>query len=311
MSQDQSDYEKKIAKANASRQRQLDKQKAKIASPEYQKAQQEKQQAAQEKSQQKAYQKMKGRMADPDYITEQQEKQLETQSKAFEKQRARQQVKEISPVYKTQKAKISSPEKQKEQQEKQQAAQLKSRLKSQQRAVEKLKDRMADSAYIKEQQEKQRETQSKAFEKQRARQQVKEASPEYKVSNPPKPIKSKGTKGRNPTALEKMLGNKIGDIGCICCLNKKWYTTDMQEQETTKFVSLHHVDGRTKEWAHAKVLPLCAFHHDTPAPSHAPEELTPIHRGNKKEWITFNGSEDELLKQVYEMIEEERPWLGS
>lgn len=43
----------------------------------------------------------------------------------------------------------------------------------------------------------------------------------------------------------------------------------------TKFVSLHHVEGRTKEW------------------------------------ITFNGTEDELLKQVYDMIEEERPWLGS
>jgi len=84
----------------------------------------------------------------------------------------------------------------------------------------------------------------------------------------------------------------------------------MAEQESTKFVSLHHVDGRTKEWSHAKVLPLCAHHHDTPAPSHAPEELTPIHRGNKKEWVELNGTEDELLKQVYEMIDEDRPWLG-
>ncbi|MDH5217280.1 MAG: Ref family protein, partial [Gammaproteobacteria bacterium] len=119
----------------------------------------------------------------------------------------------------------------------------------------------------------------------------------------------KGIKGRNPTALEKILANKIGDIGCICCLNKKWYTSDMAEQESTKFVSLHHIEGRTKEWAHAKVLPLCAYHHDTSAPSHAPKELTPIHRGNKKEWIELNGTEDELLKQVYEMIDEDRPWL--
>lgn len=84
----------------------------------------------------------------------------------------------------------------------------------------------------------------------------------------------------------------------------------MQKQEMTKFVSLHHVDGRTKIWAHAKVLPLCAYHYDTPAPSHAPDELTPIHRVNKKEWVEMNGTEDELLKQVYEIIEEERPWLG-
>jgi hypothetical protein len=57
------------------------------------------------------------------------------------------------------------------------------------------------------------------------------------------------------------------------------------------------------------VLPLCAYHHDTPAPNHAPEELTPIHRGNKKEWIAFNGTEEELLRQVYEMIDEDRPWF--
>ena len=43
MSQDKSDYEKKIAQANAARQRQLEKQKAKLASPEHYKTQQEKQ----------------------------------------------------------------------------------------------------------------------------------------------------------------------------------------------------------------------------------------------------------------------------
>ena len=233
MSQNNSDYEKKIAKANAARQRQLEKQKAKQASPEYKKVQQEKQQASQLKSQQRAFEKKKAQLDDPAYKKEQQEKQYQTQMKAFEKQRERQQVKEASPEYKVQKIKA---------------------IKS-------------------------------------------------------SPIKSRGIKGRNPTALEKILANKIGDIGCICCLNKKWYTSDMAEQESTKFVSLHHVEGRTKEWAHAKVLPLCAYHHDTPAPNHAPDELTPIHRGNKNEWIEINGTEEELLKQVYDILEEERPWL--
>lgn len=248
MSQDKSDYEAKIAKANAARQRHFDKQqakqKAKQSSPEYQKAQQEKQQVAQLKSQQRAFEKKKAQLDNPAYVEAQQLKQRETQMKAFEKQRARQQVKEASSEYKVQKTKLNK------------------------------------SSAIK----------SKPIKS--------------------KPIKSRGLKGRNPSALEKILANKIGDIGCICCLNKKWYTSDMAEQETTKFVSLHHVEGRTKEWAHAKVLPLCVYHHDTPAPSHAPEELTPIHRGNKKEWVTFNGTEEELLKQVYDMIEEERPWLG-
>lgn len=235
MSQDNSAYEKKLAQAKAAQLRQIERQKEKLACPNYQKEQQAKQQASQEKAREKAYQKMKDRMADPAYIAEQQEKQRETQKKAIEKQRAKQQ----------------------------------------------------------------------------AQYQIKEASAEYKNAKPIKAnsIKSRGTKGRNPTALEKILGNKIGDIGCICCRNKKWYTSDMQEQEATKFVSLHHVDGRTKKWAHAKVLPLCAYHHDTPAPSHAPEELTPIHRGNKKEWIALNGTEEELLKQVYAIIEEDRPWL--
>ena len=256
MSQNKSDYEKKIAQANAARLRQLDKQKEKLASPEHQKAQQEKQQAAQLKTQQRAFEKMKARLDDPTYLEAQQLKQRETQKKAFEKQRARQQIKEASPEYKKQKIN--------------QATALQDKV---------IKKSLENKSII---------------------------SIDIKKT---KAIKSKGLKGRNPTALEKILANKIGDIGCICCLNKKWYTSDMAEQESTKFVSLHHVEGRTKEWAHAKVLPLCAYHHDTPAPSHAPEELTPIHRGNKKEWIELNGTEEELLKQVYEMIDENRPWL--
>lgn len=237
MPQDSSDYEKKIAQANAARQRQIERQKQKLACPDYQKQQQAKQQESRLKTQQRSYDRMKQRLADPAFILEQQQKQRENQIKSAEKQHARQLVKESTPDY--------------------------------------IKQNLTKRGNTKQ----------------------------------TNPIRSKGTKGRNPTAIEKHLGNKIGEIGCICCLNKNWYTSDMQEQETTKFISLHHVDGRTKKWAHAKVLPLCAYHHDTPAPGHAPEELTPIHRGNKKEWIKLNGSEEELLKQVYEIIDEDRPWL--
>ena len=252
MSQDSTDYEKKIAQANAARLRQIERQKEKLACPNYQKERQAKQQASQKKTQQRSYERMQERMADPKYIEEQKQKQYESQYKTAEKQRKQLQVKESSPEYIVRKT---------------------------------TKKPSTNKSHVN-----------------------KELKIDFKQV---KPIKSKGTKGRNPTAYEKRLGNKIGDIGCICCLNKKWYTSDMQEQETTKFVSLHHVDGRTKEWAHAKVLPLCAYHHDTPAPNHAPDELTPIHRGNKKEWIKLNGTEDELLKQVYDIIEEEIPWLKS
>lgn len=256
MSPSQSDFAKKIAKANAARQRQLDKQKEKQASPEYQKAQQAKQQASQVKSQQRAFEKMKARLDDPAYREEQQQKQRDSQIKAVEKQRASQRVKEASVDYK-----------------KQNTCSLNT-------SPDKLRKKTVKTQAI------------SAINVKRS-----------------KPIKSNGLKGRAPTALEKKLGNKIGDIGCICCLNKKWYTTDMAEQEGAKFVSLHHVEGRTKQWAHAKVLPLCAYHHDTPAPNDAPDELTAIHRGNKKEWVALNGTEGELLKQVYEMIDEDRPWL--
>ena len=201
MSQNNSDYEKKIAKANAARLRQLDKQKAKLASPEYQKAQQEKQQASQLKSQQRAFEKMKARLDDASYLEEQQKKQYDNKIKAFEKQR----IKEQSPEY------------------------------------------------IKQQVEKAAASKEKSIKK------ALERKSNISVDiNKNKRTKSKGLKGRNPTSLEKILANKIGDIGCICCLNKKWYTSDMAEQESIKFVSLHHIEGRTKEWAHAKVLPLCA-----------------------------------------------------
>tara|TARA_R110002111_G_scaffold84660_3_gene132885 strand:+ start:2562 stop:3350 length:789 start_codon:yes stop_codon:yes gene_type:complete len=257
MSESQLDFAKKIAKANAARQRQLDKQKQKQASPEYQKAQQEKRQATQNKSQQRAFEKMKARLDDPAYRQEQQHKQRESQIKAAEKQRERQQVKETPAGYALQNTQLLNTR------------------------PDKLRKKTAKTQAI--------------------------SAVDVKRS---KPIKSNGLKGRAPTALEKKLGNKIGDIGCICCLNKKWYTTDMAEQEGIKFVSLHHVEGRTKQWAHAKVLPLCAYHHDTPAPNDAPDELTAIHRGNKKEWVALNGTEGALLKQVYEMIDEERPWLA-
>ena len=256
MSLEKSDYEKNLAKAKAARQRQLDKQKEKLASPEYKKAQQEKQQTSQLKYQQRTFEKMKARLDDPAHIEEQQEKQRKSQAKAFEKQRARQQIKEHSPEYRIQKL-----------------------------------------------------SQAKVLQEKSIKTAINNKNSVPLDLKKKKAIKPKGLKGRNPNVLEKILANKIGDIGCICCLNKKWYTSDMAEQESIKFISLHHIEGRTKDWAHAKVLPLCAYHHDTPAPNHAPQELTPLHRGNKKEWIAFNGTEEELLKQVYEIIQEKQPWL--
>lgn len=254
MSDNNSDYEKKLAQANAARLRQIDRKKTKLASPEYQTARL----AKQKESQSRNYERLQERLSDPEYVEQQRSKQI----RAAEKQRERLQARESDPVY----------------------------------IKQKIEKKIAQAKIIQD----------------RAREKLLAAKKSTAVkTNLQNKSKSIGMKGRSPTAREKQLGNRIAEIGCICCLNKGWYTSAMQQHETAKFVSLHHVDGRTKDWAHAKVLPLCAYHHDTPAPADAPTELHPIHRGSKRDWEKVNGSEEELLKQVYEIIQESMPWQDS
>lgn len=72
---------------------------------------------------------------------------------------------------------------------------------------------------------------------------------------PPKvlrPMKSRGMKGRPPTADEARFMDAIAALGCIACLKDGWHNPE---------VSVHHIDGRTKPGAHLLVLPLCAGHH--------------------------------------------------
>jgi hypothetical protein len=68
----------------------------------------------------------------------------------------------------------------------------------------------------------------------------------------PKPIASRGMKGRPPTADEARFMSAIADLGCVACRHDGWRNPD---------VSVHHIDGRTKPGAHLLVLPLCAGHH--------------------------------------------------
>lgn len=75
---------------------------------------------------------------------------------------------------------------------------------------------------------------------------------EPKPAKLPKPMKSRGMKGRPPTADEARFMSAIANLGCIACRKDGWYNPD---------VSVHHIDGRTKPGAHLLVLPLCAGHH--------------------------------------------------
>jgi hypothetical protein len=68
----------------------------------------------------------------------------------------------------------------------------------------------------------------------------------------PKPMASRGMKGRPPTADEARFMSAIAELGCVACRHDGWSNPD---------VSVHHIDGRTKPDAHLLVLPLCAGHH--------------------------------------------------
>lgn len=63
-------------------------------------------------------------------------------------------------------------------------------------------------------------------------------------------------KGRTVTAEQKRFHDLLANhVGCIAC----FIDTDRERRNT--YVSIHHIDGRTKPNAHWLVLPLCAGHH--------------------------------------------------
>lgn len=97
-------------------------------------------------------------------------------------------------------------------------------------------------------------------------------------------------KGRTPTAAERRIMDKIGGLGCIACL---------KDGITNPFISLHHIDGRTKPGAHLLVLPLCAQHHQQ-------DDTDPMGRvavhPNKARFEAKYGTQRELLAEIMEMI---------
>jgi hypothetical protein len=109
----------------------------------------------------------------------------------------------------------------------------------------------------------------------------------------PKPMKSRGMKGRPPTAEEARFMDKMGQLPCIACLKDGW---------TNHVISLHHIDGRTKPGAHFVVLPLCAEHHQQDD-SDVRQRIS-VH-GHKKPFVARYGTELELLAECISLIENE------
>ena len=275
---------------------------------EKQAALREKQYAAKLKQIEKQRQKQQAKLNDPKFIQAQKAKQRASAQKQFDKQRATKKIKSYSSISKTskplsEKSKVHQTQKLKLTQEKTAASAQRSRGKQ----LEKQRQLKNDASH----QAKLREKQLIAQKKQQEKAKVK-ASTQISKDKPlkkQKPIKSKGLKGRTPTSHERYLTVKLASLGCICCRNQGWYTQDMNNHEGQTYISMHHVEGRVKTWAHAKQLPLCQFHHQVEPPSDAPLELFPLHGNSKTGWEKVNGTQAKLLKQVYNMIDEAQPWL--
>lgn len=57
----------------------------------------------------------------------------------------------------------------------------------------------------------------------------------------------------NPTKAEKEHWDKLAnEVGCIAC---------RVDGNFNNYVSIHHIDGRTKPGANMNVIPLCSGHH--------------------------------------------------
>lgn len=255
--------------------------------------QREKQYATQQRQIQRQREKQQEKRNDTAYIEEQKEKQRLRAEKQWIKQREKQQ------------ALLNCPKAIAIQKEKQLSAQKKAQEQARHSAKRSLIKQLAKKKIL------QKSDDYKAQQYQKILSQALSQKSKPTTARKQAPIKSKGLKGRTLTMQERYLTNKLAALGCICCRNQGWYTEAMNNQEGQTFISMHHVEGRVKPWAHAKQLPLCQWHHQIEPPTDAPLELFPLHGNSKKSWEKTNGTQEALLEQVYEMINEPRPWLES
>lgn len=97
----------------------------------------------------------------------------------------------------------------------------------------------------------------------------------------------RGLKGRAPTAAEQRFMDQAGQQPCMACEIDGWKNL---------FISLHHIDGRTKPGAHFKVLPLCPQHHQQDDGD--PRQRVSVH-GRKATFTARYGTEQELLAKLH------------
>jgi len=98
-------------------------------------------------------------------------------------------------------------------------------------------------------------------------------------------------KGRTATLAQKHFHGLMADVvGCIACRKDGGFTD---------YVSIHHIDGRTKPNAHWLVLPLCGGHHqDLGWP-----DFIPVHP-YKAQFEAKYGKQMALLQECIELLTE-------
>jgi len=98
-------------------------------------------------------------------------------------------------------------------------------------------------------------------------------------------------KGRNPTSKEKKHMDRVSQLGCIVCRLQGFYDVPCE---------IHHIEGKTKENTHFKVLPLCFEHHRMGS------GMEPISRHPyKARFEKTYGTEYELLELVNSLVKKD------
>lgn len=121
---------------------------------------------------------------------------------------------------------------------------------------------------------------SKAF----ARAERKEAAASSKAARGMK------SKRRAVSAAEKLMWDRLAQLGCIAC---------MKDGRYNPHVSIHHVDGRTKPGCHQLVLALCAGHHQDG--TGADQSLIAVHP-YKARFEARYGSQAELMAMSQQLL---------
>lgn len=191
-----------------------------------------------------------------------------------------------------QKAKLQDPEFKEKQFQKKLAASKK----QQEKAIAKAKTPEYKAQIAKRNQDAQERARAKA---QARASEPKKLATSLKTTRKAPAKSSRGLKGRTPTAEEKRIMDALCKLPCIAC--------QLHGRENP-VISYHHIDGRTKPLAHGRGLPLCAHHHDTPAPKEVIEQypdLIPVHArgtvGGKRAWEAIHGTQESLVLRCYEL----------